>query len=172
MGDIKIKLSHSGLKEGEYSFSFKIENDFFEQFDTSEFKKGNVQAGIVLYRRSRIIELEIMLKGKVEAECDLCLDLFEIPISYKAKMYVKFGQNKDEENEELIVVGENENEIDLTQYVYESICLSVPYRKVHNENSDGTGGCNQAMIEKLQQLSVKNEKQADPRWDQLKNIKN
>jgi uncharacterized metal-binding protein YceD (DUF177 family) len=45
-------------------------------------------------------------------------------------------------------ISPSEDMLDLTQYIYESIVLSLPYRRIHEE-----GGCNPEMLAAFTELS-------------------
>jgi uncharacterized metal-binding protein YceD (DUF177 family) len=87
---------------------------------------------------------------------------------------VKFGDAFNNENEELLILPHGEHQIDITQYVYELIVLSVPQKRVHPGVKEGT-----LKNEALEQLSVNSvkevkeeikEENTDPRWDKLKQL--
>ena len=74
-----------------------------------------------------------------------------------------------------ILVWDNEYyELDVSQFIYELIILSVPTKKVHPKVLDGT--MNSEALNKLRELEIKknksssNEDVTDPRWDKLKSL--
>jgi uncharacterized metal-binding protein YceD (DUF177 family) len=46
------------------------------------------------------------------------------------KLLVRFGDTYNNDNEELLVLPFGEFELDIAQYIYEMIALSVPLRRV------------------------------------------
>jgi uncharacterized metal-binding protein YceD (DUF177 family) len=96
--------------------------------------------------------------------------MFDLPIQFKDRLYTKYGQDKGEGNEEVMIIKESDTEIDLSHYVYESIQLCLPYKKIHPVDINGKSGCNKKMMEKLKDHTLKNENKIDPRWDKLKDI--
>lgn len=173
MNKNRLTVPFSGLKDGEHQFSFSTYDRFFEQFENSEIRNGQASVEAVLHKRDRLMQFQVAIKGRVEVECDLCLEWFYLPFSYKGKFYVKYG-NVEETDDEILMISENDYEIDLSQYIYESICLSLPYTKIHPDNNDGKSGCNTEMIEKLDKLRAPEEKDetTDPRWDKLNDLIN
>lgn len=171
MGEKKITVPLSGLKEGLHNFDFKIDSSFFEQFEYSEIQKGKADIKVILSKSQRLMTLEITIAGEVEAECDLCLEMFDLPFNYKGKLYVKYGV-EDEDSDEILFIEDNASKVDLTQYIYESVYLSLPYKKNHPVDSEGKRGCNKTMIDKLNEHITDNEIITDPRWDKLKDILN
>ena len=55
-------LPISGLKEGRHYFDFEINKEFFEQFEESEVKEGNLKAVIEAEKRSTHIDLVIRIE--------------------------------------------------------------------------------------------------------------
>ena len=80
-------------------------------------------------------------------------------------MVVKFG-DKSEMEDDIMVLSASEHSVDISQLIYETLTLSVPFKKLHP-----TGLCNPDVIAKLEEIEIKEEKkETDPRWDKLKDI--
>jgi uncharacterized metal-binding protein YceD (DUF177 family) len=97
-----------------------------------------------------------------------------LPIKGKLKLLVKFGDAFNDDNEELLILPHGEFQVNVAQYIYESIILSVPLRRVHPGVKDGSLS---DVIEKLESLSPKENKKEqqqnnniDPRWENLKKL--
>ncbi len=162
------------LKVGKHTFNFEIDNKFFEAFEESEIKQGKVNVDVILNRQSLMLDFLISIEGQVEVTCDRCLEGFDLPISYEGSLYVKFGESRSDEGEEIIILTNDDSEINISQYIYESICLSLPIQRYHGMNGTKSK-CNKEMIKKLKSLlsnSPKKEEseEVDPRWNKLKDI--
>jgi uncharacterized metal-binding protein YceD (DUF177 family) len=159
-----------GLKEGTHSYEFIADVSFFEQFDSSEIKKGLVRVLVDLVKHNQFLELHFSLDGKVTVQCDRCLEPFAMGIRHGAVLYVRYGETTHEESDEVLILADSASEIRLEQYIYEYIHLALPYQRIHPE-TDGHSGCDPGMIEKLENLSVGGESNGeDPRWDKLKGL--
>ena len=166
-------IQFKGLKEGKHPFSFDITKPFFEEYQVLEVVDGRISVEVVLNKKSQHMELDIRIDGFVNVQCDRCLDYFDLPIDYEEKIYVKFSDQPLNNIDNIIELHPNEYELNLKQYLFESIGLSIPYKKVHPENKNGKAGCNKEMISKLEALRSSGEQHnddIDPRWDKLKNI--
>ena len=64
-----------------------------------------------------------------------------------------------------MILSENDHEVNVAASIYEFIMLNIPQKRVHFE-----GECNQAVIDELEKVEYKDEKDVDPRWATLKNI--
>ena len=58
--------------------------------------------------------------------CDRCLEEFMMPVGYTGTLAVRYSETEQESDGEVMWIGPSETEIDLSQYIYESICLSLP----------------------------------------------
>ena len=165
-----------GLKLGKHHFEYQISNAFFEIFDYDEFQNSDIKVNVVLEKQSNLLELNFKHKGTVNVPCDMTGEDFDLPIKGKMKLIVRFGEEYNNDNEELLILPFGEFEIDIAQYVYEMIVLSVPLRRVHPGVKDGS--LKTEALEKLNELSIKENKEEnkekeeniDPRWDKLKQL--
>ena len=162
----------SGLKEGHYLYDFEIGNEFFEDFEESEIKEGNLSASIELDKRSSHFDLIFKIKGEVRICCDRCLEMFLHPIECENRLLVKFGVKWDDNDPDMITVPAEEHELNIKQYLYEFIYLALPIKRTHSEDKNGNNICNPDMIKVLKQHIVNEEKVSDPRWDELKKLLN
>jgi uncharacterized metal-binding protein YceD (DUF177 family) len=150
----------AGLSDGFHNFEFILENHFFKSIDDSDVCDGNLTAKIRLEKRHYILIFDVNIEGKVEVQCDRCLDNYSQPIVFKGKLYAKYGLVEEEnENEDVIFITREDTEIDLSNYMYESVMLSIPYKRLHPKNKSGNIGCNPEMIEKLKKYLVQREEE-------------
>jgi uncharacterized metal-binding protein YceD (DUF177 family) len=170
-------IPFSGLKQGKHQFEFDINKTFFDAFDFDEFNDVNVKVNMVLEKQSTMLELHFKHKGTVNVPCDLSNENFDLPIKGKMDIVVKFGEEFNDENDEILILPHGEYQVDVAQYVYEMIVLSVPSKRVHPGIKDGT--LDTGIIEKLNELApkAKHEEEeknndTDPRWDELKKLLN
>lgn len=170
-------IPFSGLKQGKHQFEFDINKTFFDAFDFDEFNDVNVKVNMVLEKQSTMLELHFKHKGTVNVPCDLSNENFDLPIKGKMDIVVKFGEEFNNENDEILILPHGEYQVDVSQYVYEMIVLSVPSKRVHPGIKDGT--LDTGIIEKLNELAPKAKQEeeeknndTDPRWDELKKLLN
>ncbi len=163
-------VQFKGLSDGSHEFDFEIKDDFFVGLDYSEIKEGNLKSKVILIKHATFLEFEVEIDGWVKVPCDLCLEEFEQDIHYFGKLFVKFG-NELTDDDDVMVIPVEEHEIDLSHYIYESINLSLPYKKIHPEDENGNSTCDEEMLKKIEQHSISEEKEnIDPRWDKLKDF--
>ena len=163
-----------GLKLGKHQFEYQINNTFFEDFDFDEFENSAVKVNVVLEKKSTFMELTLKHKGTVNVPCDLTGEFFDLPVKGKINVVVQFGEQFNNDNEELLILPHGEHQLDVKQYIYELIVLSIPLKKTHPGIKDGT--LKTPALDKLKELSLNHQKQKieqeeiDPRWDKLKQL--
>jgi len=148
-------IALNGLSPGFHTFGFKIDDTFFEAFEGSEVQRGALTATVVADKKSTFLQLDVAIAGTVTVECDRCLDLLEVPVQFRGTPLAKVERSLESEqgsgSEEWLPVDVATNEVDLTQYFYDSIILSLPIQRVHQ-----AGECNKEMMTKLNELKITN----------------
>lgn len=180
MKDLKeFDISFIGLKEGIHQFEYTIDKKFFDFFNYDEFYDSNVKVVVSFLKNTTIFELDFAFSGWVEVACDVTTELFHQPIEADIHLIVKFGDEYNDENEELLIIPHSENKMNVAQYIYEAIVLAVPIKRIHPGVIDGS--LHSEVLEKLKEFEIKDEdqeeeqqenktKENDPRWNKLKNI--
>lgn len=161
----------AGLREGRYTYDFAIGDDFFEEFDATEVHRGDLKAEVILDKRSSHLELTINVSGTAEVMCDRCLEMFRIPVSCTNRLFVRQGKEWEETDPDMITMSPEEHEIDLRQFFYEYIHLALPLQRVHPADKQGNTTCDPEMIKKMEDYLIRNDSGSDPRWDDLKKLK-
>jgi uncharacterized metal-binding protein YceD (DUF177 family) len=162
----------SGIKAGHHTFEFEIDKSFFDLFEDSEIKEGELIAVTEVLKSSSHLDLDIKISGKVRICCDRCVEIFDQPVESDNRLLVKFGNISDNSDPEIITIPPDDNELDLKQYFYEFIHLSLPIRRIHPDDAKGISTCDPVMLQKLKEHLVEKEKGEDPRWDELKKLVN
>lgn len=162
-----------GLKEGNHNFQYQINSTFFEEFQYEEFNNVDVIVDILFVKKSTLLELTFTVKGTVEIPCDMTSELYNQEISGDFKLVVKFGSEYNDEEDEILIIPHEAYQVDVSQYIYELIILSVPSKRVHPNVLNGT--MKSEALEKLKELEINKEKtveedSTDPRWDKLKDL--
>ena len=162
-------IPFSGLKPGKYQFDFDVEGSFFENFEYSEIMQASVKVACSLDRQPRMLIFDFAIDGKVTLPCDRCLEECEVAVSGKERYIVKFGAQRFEESEEILVITEQEHEVDLRQVIFEYIHLALPLKRIHGEDDMGQSFCNPEMIKFI--TDAPEFIREDPRWETLKKLK-
>ncbi len=122
-----------GLKQGEHRFKFEIVNTFFEHFGYDEFEHTAIGLDVLLDKKPTLLDISLEFKGLAGVYCDITNEPYDQSISGNYHFVVKFGEEYNDENEDLLILPHGSHEVNIQQYVYESIVLAVPSK----ENSSG-----------------------------------
>ena len=164
----------SGLKEGQHEYYFKIDSQFFEEFEGSEIKDCSLEVFAILTQELNKLSLSLQINGTIfNLLCDICNSKMKINISNLCSFLLKGEDlkinNWDEGEEDIIYIMPEQQKINISKLIYESIILSIPTKKTHgselfNEKCDGN------MISLINKYSEKKSIK-DPRWKDLDKLK-
>nr|WP_299386308.1 DUF177 domain-containing protein [Allomuricauda sp.] len=165
-------IPFSGLKLGKHTFGYKIDNTFFESFEYREFNDAKIELTAILDKMSNMLELDMTAEGTINVDCDVTGEPFDLPIASNLHLVIKFGEEFNDENDEILILPHGEYQINIAQYVYEMLVLAVPPKRVHPGVEDGS--LKSEILDKLEELQPKEIKEesekTDPRWDDLKKL--
>ena len=165
-----------GLKLGEHRFDFKIGKSFFEYFEYEDFNEANINLDVLLIKKNTMLEFTLSFEGILNVNCDTTNEPYDQDINGSFHFIVNFGDEFNDENEELIILPHGSYEINIQQYIYESIVLAMPTKRIHPGIEDGT--LQSDILNKLEELSpsqneeisIEKGETTDPRWDELKKL--
>lgn len=149
-------VQFEGLKLGSHHFDWEINESFFDEFDDVEFGGSHFRIDMNLLKESNMLILEFDIQGNVPFACDLCLEDISVPVSHKDRLIVKFSSEPQEDTEEMVVLSHNDYQIDVKQFIYEYIVLSVPFRRVC-ASPGNTPQCNVEVLSKLKEFNLSEE---------------
>src|SRR3546814_8172978 len=113
-------IQFAGLKNGGHEFDFKVGDEFFDQFDYSIIKKGNLEVHMELDKRERMLVLDIAISGTVELVCDRCLDTFDSPLETRQQQLVTMSEAvENDEQEDIVYIEAKATEIDVSPFISE-----------------------------------------------------
>ena len=171
----QYRIPFTGLSLGAHDFEFDIDKSFFDCYEYSIVKDGNLKAFVNLLKQENMMVLQFHITGTVMLTCDVCLSPFPAKTDIRERLIVKFtDEDAAESTEEIIVLARHEHELDIAGLLYEYINVAIPhYSKCSEQGNDIT--CDETVLAKLSDLAPthqeKEKKQSDPRWDALKKIK-
>lgn len=179
---VDTEIQFSGLKTGVYHYDYTLNNSFFSDYKKEKILDAEVFFDVVLQRKERLLMFHFAFHGDVLTTCDRCLGELRWPVSGENDLCVKFSDTEVSDDEDVIFLPEKAHTIDLAQWMYEYVAVSLPIRCVHPDNPDGSSSCDPLMLEYLSDDSdddnsvedsvTGSEQEIDPRWEALRNLKN
>ena len=174
MGVAAYSINIVGLSNKEHHFQYEIGDEFFRKYGTDIVSHGKFVVDLLLTKHETFIETEFKIKGVAHLTCDRSLEPFDYPIETKDKIVFKYGDEYQEMTEEIIVIPRDTATLELGQYMYEFISLSVPLKKLHpkfNDEADDDASEGKIVYTSGPSDEKKDEEEIDPRWNILKKLK-
>ncbi|MBX2840176.1 MAG: DUF177 domain-containing protein [Flammeovirgaceae bacterium] len=176
----------TGLKNKNYEFKFEVNSSFFEHYKNEVIEKSDCEAIVKINKSETMLEVFFQITGKVTLICDRSLEKFDFPVDISEKIFFKYGEVYEELSEEIIVIPFNQQKLELSQFIFEFILLSIPVKKIHpkfaeeeteSEEEEGnmiysTDEVWKEEVDNTERGGGEDDKKAvDPRWENLKKIK-
>ena len=161
------------LKNGVHEYEYTIDKGFFALFEQSSLHDGNLVVKLSLEKNEATNMLNFSLSGKLNLECDRCLDEIGYPVESTYLLTVKISDEEQPDAEDILVIPTNNQTVNVADTIYEMINLALPLRRLCE---DIEKECNEETINKLKNLESGNDDgdddDTDPRWDKLKELLN
>ncbi len=134
-------IPYKSLKIGEHTLEFGFDDRLFAAYGNTDIRHAGGRVEVLLRRADTMLELRVAIRGSVTVPCDRCLDDCTLPVEFDGTLLVKFSDTLDDYDGEVMWISPAAGSVDLTQYIYESILLSLPYQRAHPD-----GGCDPEML--------------------------
>jgi uncharacterized metal-binding protein YceD (DUF177 family) len=147
-----IKLPLCNLEKNKHTFHFNVDTGFFSDFQDTEIIGGSAEVYLKAEQFDHFMNVVLTFSGTVTVACDRCLENLDIPVEGEDRFSIGFGEESYEESEDMIpycdiiYVNPEDEEIDLSDYVYETICMVLPMQRVHGNDENGKSRCNPDML--------------------------
>jgi uncharacterized metal-binding protein YceD (DUF177 family) len=170
-------LNIYSIKLGEHQFQYKIGKEFTDLYDEDLAEAVSVSVQLDLRKAETMVEMDFHLEGTADLVCDRSLDIYTEELQSNRKLILKYGEERDELSDEIVVIPHEQHEVDIAQLIYEFIALAIPMKRLHpdfREDLEAEEG-EQILIyssrEDLDENENEQKEQLDPRWEALKHIK-
>ena len=150
----------NGLAAGESRFSWHVGKEFFEAFENAEILDADIDVLAMVEKSGRYVGVDCEIDGTVTVACDRCLEDLLMPVSADVMLSVKFGDEESSEDcqegeREIVFVSEGDAEMDLSQIIYDYVCLSLPMQRFHAEGECDPNAVKYLTGEGMEEDSVK-----------------
>ena len=173
----EFEIAFVGLKPGIHEYNYVINDKFFEIFQQQDFRNCEANVRLLLDKKSSFMLLKFEIGGTLEVTCDRCSNNLPLELWDEFNITVKMVEepelmNGQEEDPDVYYISRNESHIDVSNWIYEFINLSLPMQKTCNyEKMDGPY-CNEIARELLQRSQPDRKEEKDnPIWKGLEKFK-
>ena len=152
----RLVIEGKAFSKGTYYFTFQLNDTFFTAFENADILQADLTTDVHINKALEdTVSISVTITGSVELLCDRCLDRLNIPVSFT-------GDLDSEERKECTDL--LSGRIDLTQYVYDNVCLALPIQRVHPSQES----CNREMMALWKKKTE--DKAIDSAFGQLKDL--
>jgi len=173
-----FEIAFVGLKPGIHEFNYGITDKFFEPFQQQDFKNCKANVKLVLDKKTGFMLLKFEIGGTIELTCDRCNNELPFELWDEFNITVKMVEERDlvnqqdDDDPDVYFISRGEGHIDVANWIYEFINLSIPMQKVCGYDDADGPNCNPAALDMLKKLEVKDpEKTENPIWKGLEKFK-
>ncbi len=172
----EFEIAFVGLKPGLHEFSYKVDDRFFEEYNEQDFRNPDAQVKLKLEKNNSFMILRFEIGGKAEVTCDRCNNNLPLQLFDEFTITVKMTDEPDvmndqEEDPDVYYISRGESHIDVKDWIYEFVNLSIPMQKTcEYENMDGPH-CNPSAREVLKKLGTDDKEGSNPIWKGLEKFK-
>jgi uncharacterized metal-binding protein YceD (DUF177 family) len=172
----EFEIAFVGLKPGVHEFNYRIDDRFFEEYNEQDFRNPDANVKLLLEKSNGFMILRFEIGGKAEVTCDRCNNNLPLQLFDEFKVMIKMTDdpalmNEQEEDPDVYYISRGESHIDIKDWIYEFINLSIPMQKTcEYENMDGPY-CNPSAREVLKNMRPDESQGANPIWKGLEKFK-
>ena len=171
----EFEIAFVGLKPGVHEFNYRIDDRFFEEYNEQDFRNPDANVKLLLEKSNSFMILRFQIGGKAEVTCDRCSNELPIQLFDDFTVTIKMTDdpevmNEQEEDPDVYYISRGESHIDVKDWIYEFVNLSIPMQKMCDyENMDGPF-CNPEAREVLKKMKGVGE-EPNPIWKGLEKFK-
>lgn len=174
----EYEIAWQGLKAGLHIFQYELDDKFIETHKGEaeiDFKDLDAQVSLKFDKKEGFFICHFDVDGSVTAVCDRCGDEFKLRLWDEFDLLIKLTGADDaaaiDEDADVVFIPRSETVIDISNWLYEFIMLSIPLQRVHPDKENGVSGCNPDAIKLLNQLSEPAIKPENTIWKGLEALK-
>ncbi len=170
----EYNIVFSGLKLGEHEFTYELTREFFEEYGFEEFLDSALTVNVNMKKSNTMLEFLFDLKGEINVECDLTLKPFWMTVTNQFELVVKFGEEFNDDDDEILILPHGAYEVNIAQYVFELAALSAPTKRIHPDAiQDDEDDLDEPEDEDFEPSNdEEDDSEIDPRWNKLKDLLN
>jgi uncharacterized metal-binding protein YceD (DUF177 family) len=172
-----FEIAFVGLKPGVHEFEYQLDDKFFIEKGAEDFTNADTTVKLSVEKNTGFMLLKFEVGGNAIVSCDRCGNPLKMDLWDEFNMLVKLVDNPDEMNEQeedpdVCYISRTESHLNVSDWIYEFVMLSVPMQRMCSKEEMGGPQCNNEVLEKLKQMEVREiENNANTLWKGLDKFK-
>jgi len=160
-------IAFVGLKPGIHEYEYNVADKFFTEYGEQDFKNCTAQIKLSLDKQNGFMLLRFEVGGKLELSCDRCGNHLPLDLWDEFRIMVKMVDDADvmnnqEEDPDVYYISRGESHINVSDWIYEFINLSIPMQRMCDEEEIGGPYCNKEVLAMLKKMDVQNSAPTNP----------
>ena len=166
-----------GLKPGPHSFKYDFGDEFFTEKAGQPLSHTEATVNMTLDKHSGFLMLKFEIGGKASVPCDRCGNSLNIDLWDEFNMLVKLVEdpdtmNAEEEDPDVFYISRTESHLDVSDWLYEFVLLSIPQQNICHDDQAGKSTCNPEVLKKLEEMnSSRQDQKTSEIWKGLDKFK-
>lgn len=161
------------IPEGQSRRELRLEEDDLD-LSPYYFKGGDIE--LEFYRTLHFIRVNFDVHADVELQCDRSLEMFNYPVDseYEVVFKVDVEEETEDENGAVRRFDFSSNTFSIEEEVRDTIVLNIPMQKLHPRFLDEEGKPKDFQTKTFGETDEdeENNDDIDPRWNDLRKLKN
>ena len=172
-----FEIAFVGLKPGIHEFNYELDDQFFREKGAEDLANVSANIKLLFEKNNGFMLLKFEVGGRTDVTCDRCGNPLKIDLWDEFKMLVKLVDNADEMNEQeedpdVFYLSRTESHMDVSNWLYDFVLLSVPMQRMCAKEKMGGPQCNTEVLEKLKEMESRTmENNANTIWKGLDKFK-
>lgn len=155
-----FEIAFVGLKTGVHEFNYELDDKFFAEKGAQDFSNATAHVKLTLEKNTGFMMLRFEVGGKANVSCDRCGNPLTMDLWDEFRMLVKLvdnpeKMNEQEEDPDVFYLSRTESHLDVGDWIYEFVMLSVPMQRMCSKEEMGGPQCNNEVLEKLKEMEAK-----------------
>ncbi len=178
------------MPAGTHDFEYTLGKTFFTNMESEDIHDADLKVALSVVHKGDLYELNFAITGTITLICDRCLDDLEFPVDTTYHINVKYGEDYNDDSDNLLVIPESDNYLNVAYMIYDTVALTIPIKHVHplgkcnrqmsallkkhraTDPNDEDAALEDQLMDEIDQMDSADDRRAtDPRWDGLKNFK-
>lgn len=171
----EFDIAFVGLTPGVHTFQYQITDSFFENYGQQDFSNCNATVKLQFDKKSNFFLLKFEVGGTATVICDRCGQPYELQLWDDFNQVVKLVENPEEmggdEDPEVTYIQRTESHLNVADFVYEFINLSLPMQRIHPDDANGKSGCDPKVLDMLAKMKEQGDDKTNPIWKGLEKFR-
>ena len=153
----EFEIAFVGLKPGIHEYQYEVDKKFFANYSQADFTNCQASIHLKLDKNTSFMMLKFEIGGSVNVICDRCGNTLNMDLWDEFNMVIKQVENPDEmnaseEDPDIFYISRTESHLQVADWIYEFVSLSIPMQRMCDEQEMGGPQCNKEILAMLKKM--------------------